>query len=820
MKLIFLALISLFFIRNAAASECDCDHIISGSVDAQELGVLPGDKICLDGGSTYDNRPLRWENFVGTAEDPIIIKNCNGVAHINPADSSYGWKFINSKHFKILGNGDPNHEYGIKVTTRSGFYLTMEYFTTDFEIGYIEIAGEGATSESNGFAGIGMKTSPYQDCELFQDETKTAFLMENVTVHHNFIHDIGGEGIYAGHGFYQGREERSRCPEGVTTYAHNIHNLAIYDNYITDVGYDGIQVKNADSHASINNNVIRNYGRRNEGSHDEGIFAGDGFEGVIHSNWVENGPGHGMQINAFGNTKIYNNVVINSGDDGIYLNNRSKSFANRDGVFEIHHNTFINMGDDGIEAYTPQRIDLLNNIFVNMADKNTNGFNADIANNLFEGDSQLLGFVDTDHNNYGLSPDSMAKDTGLLVSLQNDYSGTARVDGLPDLGAFESGSFSSAPAILVADDITANEPAKPGEVKKITLTPSMLQIINGNGDATRLIDEQALVGDPANGDTSDPTTYWKSTDGAKSLPHTARIDLSAEYHITEIYLYDSNGKGELVIEGLASDSTSWLVNDMGSRYNVWSNHEVNQDARFIDVTRYGQNNFNEIVLYGYLKDTVAPEITLLGDSSLQLRLNQDYIEYGALASDNLDGDISTHITVDTSSLNINLAGNYNVIYSVSDTSGNATQIIREVQIIAPKILLAPSMISLIKGNGEVANLVDEQELAGDPAAGDSFSPTTFWKPTDGARSLPQTAQIDLGTEYRISEIYLYDTNGKGDLELMGGTADAPWLVNDSGAKYNVWTSHTINKETRYINLTRYGQNNFNEIVIYGHPKEN
>lgn len=436
-------------ISESPIDETQVDFILTDSTDAQELGIQAGDSVCLDGSITY-NKPLLFENFIGTAQDPIIITNCNGLVHINPDSSSYGWKFQNSKYFKILGNGDPSIDYGIKVSTQTGFYLTLEYFSTNFEIAFVEIAGTGGQTlegetDTNGFAGMGIKTSPYQDCELFQDETKSAFIMEDVSIHNNYIHGVGGEGIYAGHGFYQGRQESS-CPENSITYAHNIHNLSIYDNIITDVGFDGIQIKNADNNALVYGNVIRNFGMEGEGAHDEGLLIGDGFEGVVHSNWIENGPGHGLQVNAFGNTQIYNNIVVDVQGDGLYINNKSDSFANRDGTFLIYHNTLVNLGDDGIESYLGdgQEIDFANNILVNYVDQASKGA-ALSETNIFTTEINNLNFIDPDNHNFGLTNSSMAIDAGLTSAISDDFSGTPRDDQLPDMGAFEYLSDSQPP---------------------------------------------------------------------------------------------------------------------------------------------------------------------------------------------------------------------------------------------------------------------------------------------------------------------------------------------------------------------------------------
>ncbi|MEO9511096.1 MAG: immunoglobulin-like domain-containing protein [Flavobacteriaceae bacterium] len=78
-----------------------------------------------------------------------------------------------------------------------------------------------------------------------------------------------------------------------------------------------------------------------------------------------------------------------------------------------------------------------------------------------------------------------------------------------------------------------------------------------------------------------------------------------------------------------------------------------------------------------VEDTTAPEITIIGDNPLTIKQYSEYTELGATAFDNTDGDISDRIEI-TSTVALNVAGSYEVTYSVSDAAGNATSIIREV----------------------------------------------------------------------------------------------------------------------------------------------
>jgi hypothetical protein len=78
-------------------------------------------------------------------------------------------------------------------------------------------------------------------------------------------------------------------------------------------------------------------------------------------------------------------------------------------------------------------------------------------------------------------------------------------------------------------------------------------------------------------------------------------------------------------------------------------------------------------------DTEAPTITLNGDATVNLTVGDAFTDSGAMASDNVDGDISGNITVGGDAVDINTVGTYVITYNVSDAAGNAaTQVTRTV----------------------------------------------------------------------------------------------------------------------------------------------
>lgn len=78
-------------------------------------------------------------------------------------------------------------------------------------------------------------------------------------------------------------------------------------------------------------------------------------------------------------------------------------------------------------------------------------------------------------------------------------------------------------------------------------------------------------------------------------------------------------------------------------------------------------------------DTVAPVITILGANPIYSQKDSAYVDPGATASDDVDGDITSKIET-TSNVNINIEGDYSVTYRVIDQAGNQADTFRVVKI--------------------------------------------------------------------------------------------------------------------------------------------
>lgn len=79
-------------------------------------------------------------------------------------------------------------------------------------------------------------------------------------------------------------------------------------------------------------------------------------------------------------------------------------------------------------------------------------------------------------------------------------------------------------------------------------------------------------------------------------------------------------------------------------------------------------------------DTITPVIELKGNNPYCMEFGTKYKEPGAIATDNVDGNITDKIIVDSSKVTGNRLGNFRVTYTVSDTFGHKAIAYRSVMV--------------------------------------------------------------------------------------------------------------------------------------------
>lgn len=141
---------------------------------------------------------------------------------------------------------------------------------------------------------------------------------------------------------------------------------------------------------------------------------------------------------------------------------------------------------------------------------------------------------------------------------------------------------------------------------------------------------------------------------------------------------------------------------------------------------------------------------------------------------------------------------------------------------ARKIPLQPSMVINETGQGNAGALVDEQHIAIDPANGNGGDSETYWK-NGGSRwtGFPnwltsQSAVIDLGTTYELTDIYMYDFTHTGTIHgFTGEPGNWTQRFSDPQESYLSWNKHALNTESRYVRIQTESSVVPLEIAIYG-----
>ncbi|HEY0135370.1 MAG TPA: right-handed parallel beta-helix repeat-containing protein [Nannocystis sp.] len=504
--------------EEAAAAPCDCDHVLGLDVtvaDGTALGVQPGDSVCVQGGA----RPfLRLQKFKGAEGQVVEIRNCDGQVDISNDDKGYALTIGQSSFVHLTGTGDDAFEYGFRARGSkdgpdySAMSVTIGDLSSDIEVDHVE-------AYEAGFAGFIVKTDPR--CDGSANLGK--FVMYNVELHHNYIHDTKGEGIYFGSTGYGGREYT--CDgEKVLLYPHEHHGAKIHHNLIENTGWDGAQIGVTPKDCEFHHNTIRKIGLAGEKFQQQGLQIGGASACEIYANILMDGPTNGIFILGADDTRVYNNLIVGFADNGIYANDQQLDLEAR---YRFAFNTIVQSGEAGItvfgaklgpgHAYSnvvvgPNPISVGNDVvdFVEMANQTADGPDA-------------LGFVDAATRDFHLLADSPLRDVGVAapeLDLQDDLDGVARNDLLPDAGAFE---FDLDPVPETDTDASTGDAStgsvSTGETGADPTTGATGPTLTGTGDADS---GTPTTGDATTAPDSPQTTGDTDPSGSSSTGDTGQ----------------------------------------------------------------------------------------------------------------------------------------------------------------------------------------------------------------------------------------------------------------------------------------------------------
>lgn len=427
---------------------CGCNRLMAQNshliptdqveVDGALVDIRPGDTLLLEGG-TRDH--LKFLNITGSTEAPVVITMADEKVVINTTAHT-GIAFNNCAFVHLTGAGGPEM-YGIEIAAAGSMGIYVTEYSTDVEADHMEI-------HHIGFAGIMAKTDPNCDRMDLRD-----FVMKNISFHHNYIHDTGGEGFYIGYSWYPRRE--IECGGSmVSIYPHALQGVRVYDNIIKNTGWDGLQVGSSTADVKIYGNYIENYGLENKEWQNHAVQIGEGTTGDFFNNFIYNGSGGGVSFFGSGNNRLFNNVIAYTGESAIYQNDRGAGVGTK---YRIYNNTIIAPKRSGIFIEsTKTRNNLVANNIIVLEGAFSGIIGDDHAwtseGNMFFAKVEEVGFVNPDSNNYRLQEKAKCVDAGYSISfLKFDYDFNSRpANGRIDVGAFEYGGEPyEMPALGAAD---------------------------------------------------------------------------------------------------------------------------------------------------------------------------------------------------------------------------------------------------------------------------------------------------------------------------------------------------------------------------------
>ena len=335
----------IFAFATNVSAQCGCTFTIPPTpglvtFDGVVKGVKPGDKICLGAGTTSN---IVFRNITGTPNAPVVITNCTGVATVGGLIAPHAISFTASKYVRVTGSGDPTIQYGIVIGT-SNTGLMYYGLSSDVEIDHVDVSAP--------FVGMMIKTDPSSNCADVA-AVRPNFTLRNVSVHDNYIHDTGAEGIYIGNSFYTGTSVY--C--GQTQYPHEVRGLRVYQNRIENTGLEGIQIGSAVQDVDVHHNTLLGCGAMNNPSQNYSVLLGQGTTGAFHNNTVISAHGATLTVGGIGNQLIYDNIF--AGESGgsntsLLINMRPTPLATDIvpngflGGIQIINNTFVSQNNESV----------------------------------------------------------------------------------------------------------------------------------------------------------------------------------------------------------------------------------------------------------------------------------------------------------------------------------------------------------------------------------------------------------------------------------------------------------------------------------------
>ena len=425
-----------------------CDEVLKkdsrGSITLKNVSK-PGKTLCIPKG-TYIGMSLT--KVTGAKGKPVKFINCGGkVIFDSRSKWNVGINANESRYIHITGTGSKD-TYGIVQTGANIHGVNFDSGSSDIEVDHMEIY-------KNGYLGIAART--YPRCGgLYK---RGSFTQYNTHFHHNYIHDVGGEGFYIGTSHYQDKGfgyPPHKCPKEHWLQP-DVVGVHVHHNRLERIALDGIQIGAGIKDVKVHHNIIKIFATKGSYGHTNGIGLNPGTVASVYQNWIEASTSHtstnGVVIYGHGvdnaTTVVRNNVIINVRTPISFLDKEDT----KNQKYLFYNNTIYNAAKSPIYVHCSSRVRLTftNNLFIkNLEDVKTKywylyGFGrgcfdqkAFFADNIYEQTNVAsLKFANVSKYDFHLKPGSPAigKGKDLSAVVKVDYEGTKRTKPF-DMGAY------------------------------------------------------------------------------------------------------------------------------------------------------------------------------------------------------------------------------------------------------------------------------------------------------------------------------------------------------------------------------------------------
>ena len=161
--------------------------------------------------------------------------------------------------------------------------------------------------------------------------------------------------------------------------------------------------------------------------------------------------------------------------------------------------------------------------------------------------------------------------------------------------------------------------------------------------------------------TEENSDVSAETDKAAAVTEITE-DITTEETVVENSDAEAVDETEETVEGTADSVEATIGEELGDVYTFDTEGDYTITIRLTDasgnVTDLTQN------VHVVVPDTTAPEITGMKDMTVYVGNTPDYVK-GVVATDDVDGDLTDKIEIDSSAVNVEKAGSYTCLLYTS-----------------------------------------------------------------------------------------------------------------------------------------------------------